>query len=336
MFRLDVANFFMQDPLLRDNPPSGVTDAIKPYRMQKSTYNRSRPETLHFVARLRHLLDSYPERMAVAEIASDHPLKDMVEYTDGPDRYHTAYSFALLRESFGAAYIRKTVDQATRGSPDAWPSWAFSNHDVMRVLTRWGGPDASPWLAKLLIALLVCLRGTAFLYQGEELGLPQAKVPYEKLRDPEGITFWPDYESRDNARTPVPWAADEANAGFSTAEPWLPVDPSHMSHSVDRQEADAASPLSFTRRFLAWRKQHPALIDGGIHFHDTEEPILAFERRGDGKAVLCAFNLERRTVRAEVPLRGRVTRLPAPDLAGTINGTTVSLPGYGAVFAELG
>ncbi|HKK22346.1 MAG TPA: alpha-amylase family glycosyl hydrolase, partial [Pseudohaliea sp.] len=108
-FRLDVANFFMHDPLLRDNPPSGETDSVKPYRMQRPLYNRSRPETFHFVARLRHTLDDYADRMAVAEIASETPLKDMVDYTDGPERYHTAYTFEFLRENFSAAHIRTAV-----------------------------------------------------------------------------------------------------------------------------------------------------------------------------------------------------------------------------------
>ncbi|NBC33475.1 MAG: DUF3459 domain-containing protein [Alphaproteobacteria bacterium] len=334
-FRLDVANFFMHDPLLRDNPPSGQTDTVKPYRMQRPLHNRSRPETFQFVARLRHCLDEYPERMAVAEIASETPLKDMVDYTDGPERYHTAYTFEFLRDTFSAAHIRTAVSQASRGSPDAWPSWAFSNHDVMRVLTRWGGFEATPWFAKLLIAVLVSLRGTAFLYQGEELGLPQARVPYDRLRDPEGITFWPDYESRDNARTPMPWTAGIAHAGFSTVEPWLPVDPVHIDRAVDRQEADEASPLNFTKRFLAWRKQHPALIGGDIRFFETAEPVLAFERLGEGGRLLCAFNLARTPARADLGFDGTATRLPAPDLPGTVKGRTVTLPGYGAVFARL-
>ena len=133
-----------------------------------------------------------------------------------------------------------------------------------------------------MIALLTCLRGTSFLYQGEELGLPHAEVPFEKLKDPEGITFWPRHKGRDGARTPMPWLAAAPFAGFSSAEPWLPIDPRHPPLAVDAQEADPGSVLAFTRGFLAWRKKHPALIRGEIRFLDAPEPVLAFIR-GEGE-----------------------------------------------------
>jgi len=163
-FRLDVANFFMHDPELRDNPPFAHPNPVKPYWLQRQIYNRTRPENLAFVARLRTLLDRYPERMAVAEIASDDPVGTMVAYTDGLDRYHTAYSFVFLRQSFGAAHIRRSVEQMLAASDNAWPSWAFSNHDVERVASRWcGGAEPSAALAKVLMAVLVSLRGTLFV-----------------------------------------------------------------------------------------------------------------------------------------------------------------------------
>jgi alpha-glucosidase len=338
-FRLDVANFYMHDPLLRDNPPCEHPDPVKPYRLQVPLYNRSRPETLGFMARLRGLLDDYPDRMAVGEIASRNQIEDMVDYTAGPDRLHTAYSFIFLRDRFGARHIRETVETMLAASADAWPSWAFSNHDVMRVVSRWSDGPPSPAFAKLLIALLGALRGTIFMYQGEELGLPQAKVPYERLRDPEGIRFWPDYESRDNARTPMPWAADREHAGFAAvpgaAEPWLPVEPAHRALAVDRQEADPASVLHFTRRYLAWRRRHRALIDGSIHFYDTPEPVLAFARRGRDEHILCAFNLGRSHQRVSLPIPASARRLDGPGLPGELDGGAVDLPGYGAVFAGL-
>ncbi|MGF1641565.1 MAG: alpha-amylase family glycosyl hydrolase, partial [Rhodospirillales bacterium] len=254
-FRLDVANFYMHDRELRDNPPVPHPDPVKPYWLQRQIYNRSRPETLAFVARLRALMDRYPGTMSVAELASDDPIGTMVAYTDGSDRFHTAYSFVFLGPPLGAAAIRGIVEAMLARSPGAWPSWAFSNHDVERVATRWGGPGGAVGdLAKLLIALLCSLRGTAFLFQGEELGLPQADVPFERLQDPEGRTFWPEHKGRDGCRTPIPWASATPHAGFSVAEPWLPVDPAHRPLAVDVQEGDPASTLRFTRGFLAWRR----------------------------------------------------------------------------------
>ena len=333
-FRLDVANFFMHDAQLRDNPPYAHANPIKPYWLQRQVFNRTRPETLEFVAHLRAVMDGYPGAMTVAEIASDRPVETMIEYTDGPDRYHTAYSFVLLRQSCGAEHIRRSVE-AMRGETDhAWPSWAFSNHDVERVASRWA-TEPSPEFARLMVAVLTSLRGTAFLYQGEELGLPQAEVPFERLRDPEGLTFWPEHKGRDGARTPLPWRADAENAGFSDAEPWLPVDPAHRPLAIDRQDADPASVLNFTRRFLRWRKEHPPMIDGAIRFFDCEEPLLAFERRKAHRRILCAFNLGDRPIEMELPLSGDATVLTGTGLPGHLHGSRVNLPGYGAVFADL-
>ena len=335
-FRLDVANFFIHDALLRDNPPFPHPNPIKPYWLQRQIYNRTRPETLSFVARLRTVMDRYPGTMTVAEIASDDPIGTTVAYTDGPDRYHTAYSFVFLRQSSGAAHIRRSVEDMLAASASAWPSWAFSNHDVERVVSRWGGPgDPSRAFANVLIAVLTCLRGTAFLYQGEELGLPQAEVPFERLQDPEGKNFWPEHKGRDGCRTPMPWVASARHAGFSTAEPWLPVDPAHPPLAVDGQEANPASTLRFTRRFLAWRKRHRALVEGGIRFLDSEEPVLAFERSADGERLLCVFNLGAEPREAELRLDGVPRPLEGHGLAGEIAGGRVRLPGHGGVFAVL-
>jgi alpha-glucosidase len=332
-FRIDVANFFCHDPLLRDNPANPHPAPDKPYWLQRQIYNRTRPETLGFVARFRALLDAYPGTFAVAEIAADDQIGAMIAYTDGPDRYHTAYSFVLLHEAFGAGVIRGALEEFERRSPTAWPAWAFSNHDVVRAPTRWGGGDADPAFARLLVALLTCLRGTAFLYQGEELGLPHGDVPFERLQDPEGRTFWPRHKGRDGARTPMPWRAAAPFAGFSTVEPWLPVDRRHLGFAVDLQDADPASPLAFTRALLAWRRAHPALKAGAIRFLDAPEPLLVFVRQGAGEALLCAFNLGSAPGAAIITGAERFHLLAAPQAGGRLAGGRVSLPGYGYLIA---
>ena len=139
--------------------------------------------------------------------------------------------------------------------------------------------------------LLLCLRGNVFIYQGEELGLPQAEVPFDRLQDPEAIANWPQTLGRDGARTPLPWAADRPQAGFSTVEPWLPVDPRHLALAVDRQEADPASMLHATRRLIALRKAHPALARGDMRLLDAPDGAICFERALGGERLLCVFNL---------------------------------------------
>jgi alpha-glucosidase len=330
-FRLDVANFYTHDKLLRDNPSANRTGAVKPYDMQWHVFDRSRPETLPFIARLRALLDSYPDRMAVAEISSDHPVPRMAEYTSGPTRLHTAYSFVFLTGALTPARIARTVARLRTEAPDAWPSWAFENHDVPRSLTRWLGKRPPESFARTLIALLTTLRGTAFLYQGQELGLPQAELPFEALRDPEGIAFWPAHKGRDGSRTPIPWTSAPPHAGFSTASPWLPVPEAHLPLSAAAQEQDPHSLLHFVRHFLAWRRWHPALRGGEIRFLPLLAPLLAFTRGEAEAGFTLVFNLGEAT--AELPWPH--PHPPAAFELGAIwSNTSLTLPpGTAAVLA---
>jgi alpha-glucosidase len=267
----------------------------------------------------------------------------MIEYTDGPDRYHTAYTFVFLRDEFGAAFIRARVEEFFARSRTAWPTWAFSNHDVQRVVSRWGrGAADAGALAKCLIALLTSLKGSICLYQGEELGLPQAEVPFERLVDPEDRAFWP-RAKRDGARTPMPWVAEAPFAGFSRCEPWLPVDPRHPPLAVDRQEADGASTLAFTRSWLAFRRAQPSLKWGDIAFLDAPEPLLVFTRsqqvdQGTDRLVL-AFNLSPQSVDCHLELDGRLAPLALPQRLGgsvvTGERRMISLPGWGVAICRV-
>lgn len=286
--RLDVANFFMHDPALRDNPPAGLAEPPgNPYYMQAHVYDRSRPETLPFLTRMREVADAAGERMLLAEISCDRQVERMAEYT-AAGRLHTAYSFALQGPALDGAHVAATVLAA--GAGESWPTWSFSSHDVRRFASRWGA-DEDPARLRMLQALLLCLRGTVILYQGDELGLPHADVPREKLRDPESIRFWPHHRGRDGARTPMPWREDGASLGFSPVEGWLPVDPRHAPLCVARQEADAGSALAHCRALVALRRREPALRFGGFEPIVAEPGFLAFRRTLEGRALICAFNL---------------------------------------------
>lgn len=328
-FRLDVANFYYCDPQLRDNPPKSPEGGFaRPYWHQRHLHDRSQPENLDFMRDLRSVVDSYGELMTVAEIGSDSYIDRSIEYTQ-PGRLHTAYNFLLLENGpLTAGLIRNALECWT--CETSWPSWSFSNHDVVRARTRWGGDVAGDEFANLLMGILMCLRGTIFIYQGDELGLPQADVPFEKLRDPEGIRFWPDSLGRDGCRTPIPWAKGQPNAGFSNAEPWLPVDPAHHAYAVDAQDADPASTLALTRKFIAFRKEHPALRLGSSRFLDAPEPILAFERgaaEGDG-ALLCLFNLGDKAAEYPIPDSAEVLDYGLP---GKVDGGKAVLPPWGGL-----
>jgi len=340
-FRLDAINFCFHDRQLRDNPAKPPElrsgrgfSADNPYAFQYHWHNNTQPENLAFLEDLRALLDHYPGAAALGEISSEDSLATMAEYT-GPTRLHMGYSFELLTDDFSARHIRDTVQALEAKMTAGWPCWAISNHDVPRVATRWGGDAAPPYAASALTALACCLRGSICVYQGEELGLPEAEVPYELLQDPYGIAFWPSFKGRDGCRTPMPW--DEgAHGGFSRARPWLPLPDTHRARSVAAQEANADSPLQRFRRFLAWRRQHPALRWGAVRMLEGPEPVLAFERRLDGECVRAYFNTAAQALAAPVELPAAPRVLDGHGLvAGTLDGSTLRLPPYGALFLAL-
>jgi alpha-glucosidase len=323
-FRLDVINMVFHDRVLRDNPPRPL--AGPPARatdMQRHAFDRSRPEAIGFCERLRALMDSYGERMTVGEVVDDPPLPRQKEYVAPPDRLHTAYGFHFLRARRATPQLFADAITAW-GDGDGWPSWSLGNHDVPRFATRLAHGD--PTLARTLLAALLCLRGTIFLYQGEELGLPHAQVPFDRLKDPFDIASWTGEAYRDGARTPMPWEAAAANAGFSTArETWLPADPAHAALALDRQQADPDSYLAFTRALIGLRRASPALRLGEARLLDAPTGVLALERRGPGERLWCAFELEGRPARLDAPFAGDT--LMALAAAATEDG--VSLRPYG-------
>jgi len=291
-FRLDVANYYFHDAQLRDNPPSGDPAPALPRNMQLHTYNSNQPETLDFVAKVRERIDGFGANMVVAELAPGS-YELMHDYTRSQARLHTAYAFDFLGAWPGVEKMGAILSQWHEGEEDGWPSWAFSNHDVTRVATRWGEAIGAPppRAAPLFMALLICLRGTIFIYQGEELGLPEGDVPYVRLQDPWGIAGWPATKGRDGCRTPMPWK-DEIMAGFTKAkEAWLPVDARQRGLAVEKQEKLSESMLHTTRKLIALRKASVALVQGGFRVVEAEGGVLVFDRDVDGERVRCAFNL---------------------------------------------
>lgn len=299
-FRLDAINFCYHDAQLRDNPAKpkekrqgrGFSED-NPYAFQYHYYNNTQPENIEFMQDIRALLNKYPGTVSLGEISSEDSLATMAEYTQGGDKLHMGYSFELLTNDYSSDYIRTTVQTLEKGMTEGWPCWAFSNHDVERVASRWSqNGEVNSQQCKMLTALLASLRGSVCMYQGEELGLGEANVAFEDLQDPYGITFWPNFKGRDGCRTPMPWDnADLHHAGFSDTKPWLPVDEQHKQQSVKQQTHDHDSILNAYREFMAWRKTKTVLLEGDIEFINTHEPVLAFYRTFENEKMLCVFNL---------------------------------------------
>ncbi|TCS62222.1 alpha-glucosidase [Varunaivibrio sulfuroxidans] len=336
-FRLDTVNFYFHDRQLRDNPPlpkgkslTGVEDN-NPYAFQDHVHDKTQPENLAFLERLRGLMDEYSSISSVGEIGADtDPPATTAAYTEDGKRIHMAYSFDLLTEEYSAAHIRDVVETFERSVGGGWPCWAFSNHDIRRVVTRWNKGKDPDRFAPMALALLLSLRGSACVYQGEELGLSEADVPFELLQDPFGKRFWPAYKGRDGCRTPMPWREGGLAAGFSDAAPWLPVPPEHAARAVGVQETDDGSVLAHARRFIAWRRGHDALRRGGIVFHDRPEPILAFSRTGTAP-ILCLFNLSSAAQKVDVSDFDGLSALDGHGFAASGGGArgSIALGGYG-------
>jgi len=323
-FRLDVINYLFHDPSLADNPPNPrARPPLSPSRMQRHVHDRSRPETLGFLARLRALMDESPGRMTVGEVVDDPALPRQIEYTAGSDRLHTAYSFHLLTaERATPELFKKAIAAWTEA--DGWPAWSLGNHDVARFASRLAGDD--PAQTRVLMAALLALPGTIFLYQGEELGLPQAEVAFERLADPFAIASWTGGAGRDGARTPMPWTADGPSAGFSaSAETWLPLDDRHRALAAGVQDGDPASMLAFTRRLVGLRKFEPVLRLGATRLLDGPDGVLAFERDLDGQRLVCLFELAGGP--ADVAASGEI--LFAVTGAERVESTVVRLPPHG-------
>ena len=301
--RLDACNFYFHDNKLRDNPAvpadeeqtKGVTGA-NPYGMQRHVYDITQPENLNFHKKLRSLFNRYPGSCSLGEIGADNALEVMADYTEGGDKLFMAYTFDLLTTEYDSAELEKIVSEVEDTLSDGWPCWSFCNHDVTRAISRLPHTNGqhSPEQATLLLALLTSLRGSSCVYQGEELMLPEAEIPFERIQDPYGIPFWPEFKGRDGCRTPMPWQADKTQAGFSDVEPWLPIPDEHKKLARDLQENDSHSALNRWRHFLGWRKQQPALIYGDFCWlmsSTTPPQCLLFERRSETQRLLIAVNI---------------------------------------------
>jgi alpha-glucosidase len=344
-FRIDAIDFGVHDPLLRDNPPrppaaDGNTADLagSPFGMQYQLYNKARPELADlFFKPLHALTERHGGKLLLGEISGDRALQRMAEYSDGGG-LDVAYTFDLLTCPPEPRAIREIVEAVEREVGGGWACWAFSNHDVQRAVTRFAaGREPSLALRKLVPTLLCTLRGTVCLYQGEELGLEEAELRFEDLRDPFGKAFWPEFKGRDGCRTPMPWAGSAAHGGFTSGEPWLPLSPRHLPLAVDLQEGDPDSVLNHVRAFLGWRRAEPALARGDIRFMAGEAErrgVLICLRELGNRRLFCAFNLSAATQRfAATP--HRLDAIEFAAAAAAIENDQVTLPAWGWLFASV-
>lgn len=335
-FRLDVCAFYFHDRLMRDNPPCarspiGEHFMFNPYALQRHIYDVGQPENLQFLEELRTLCDSYEGRVLLGELDQSAGAKLHRDYT-APGRLQLAYGYWLLAANkIDARTLKETAEFLGYARDDGWSCWAVDNHDFPRSGTRLG---RSRPLTALLCALM-CLRGAMCLYQGAELGLGEADIPFERLRDPYGMEFYPSYLGRDGARTPMPWDGVSEHCGFSDAEPWLPIPEAHRALAVASQHKQPGSTLSRIRQFVHWRKEIAPIRSGEQTFLDLGEGLLAVRRSMGSVGVLCVFNLSDGEMRFELPESDLGTPMSGHGFSFIRQGGVVTLAPDEAYFGDL-
>lgn len=329
-FRIDALNFMMHDPQLRDNPPAPDTDRqrTRPFDFQIRTHNQSHPAIPDFIARIRKVTDSYNAIFTVAEVGGDEAEDEMKAFTAGDAHLNSAYGFNFLyAERLTPGLICAALAEWPDEDGIGWPSWAFENHDAPRALSRWCAPEFRDAFARMKMLLLACLRGNVIIYYGEELGLTQVDIPFDQLHDPEAIANWPLTLSRDGARTPMPWLSEAQNAGFSRAQPWLPIGALNQKSAVDLQQAHEGSLLNYTHKVLALRNANPALHHGTVARCNTSGDLLQMVRQTPDQTVHCLFNMGASTVEPAATIAGDI-------LFATSGSSPSRLAPYGAVLIE--
>jgi alpha-glucosidase len=294
-FRIDVVQRLAKDPAFPDDPEGGCRCAA--LGGERHTHAENHPDIHPLLRAVRGVLDEYDGRMTVGEVWLMNP-SEVARYHGKDDELNLAFNFSFLgcpwsAERFGAEVDRMEGFLHEHG----WPTLVLSNHDVPRHATRYDHAELGDARARVAALLLLSLRGTPFLYYGEEIGMRNVPVPKERLQDPLASTLHPNL-SRDPERTPMQWEPYQG-AGFTRGEPWLPIGDAGR-RSVAAQRSDPRSLLSFYRELLALRRAHPALHAGSYRRLPAPDGVLAFERRAGPERALVALNFTGEARRVEL------------------------------------
>ncbi len=321
-FRIDVAHKMARDPELRDNPPGLESGGAAGIQRRDEDW----PEVHVILREFRRLLDAYEDRMAVGEVGIYDPARLVRYFGDAQDELQLAFNFAFLVQPWSAEAFRASVERYQEVLPaGAWPTYTLSNHDNPRARSRYadGAADSDDAgavrRARVAAMLLLTLRGTPFIYYGEEIGQADGEVPAERVVDRDG---------RDPERTPMQWD-DGPGAGFTPGDPWLPIGSEARAVNVAAQRDVPRSMLSLYRRLIWFRRRSAALREGSYRSIGHQPGVFAFLRETGDERLLVALNFRH----ARVALRGGYHELPG---SGTLELSTdpdrepgaVSLPSF--------
>lgn len=286
-FRLDVINMLFKDKHLRRNPINFLFS-------KKKVFNRNRPSVYETLADFRKILDEYPDKTSVGEIYTPPPGDPYLTAKflgDGNNMLHMAFDFSLIFTHWGATNYNEVLTNYYDALPkDGWPCFVLSNHDLGRSINRFLFERKKYQKAKLHALLLLTLKGTPFIYYGDEIGMENRSIPRKEIKDLYGKMFYPFYKGRDGARTPMQWDRSP-NAGFSNTKPWLPVHPNFETINVASEEADDNSILNMYKKLIRLRKEIPVFESGEIRFlNHTEKNILSYAQFDDTEEIIVMLN----------------------------------------------
>jgi alpha-glucosidase len=328
-FRLDVFNNYFKDVQFRNNPRNRL--GIRPFDCQTHLYDTDQPEMIPLLKDIRRILDSKPGSYAVGETFMGRE-KIAAKYC-APGLLPGTFNFSLVRGAWNARTVQRKItkwDQAV--DAESWPTQVMSNHDVHRIATRLHASQDDRIL-KQAAALLLTLRGTPFIYYGDEIGMRDIRVGKADLQDPVSMNYWPFPVGRDGCRSPMQWD-ESCFAGFSTHKPWLKVNPNYSQRNVQRQKSEKDSLFHFYRKLIHIRKENKAL-NAGMFLPLTYDPlfVMAYLRQTAEETVLVVLNFNRRKMKfflgRELAKRNWKLLLSSnPNQETTITSSTLQLTGY--------
>ena len=309
-FRIDVLWHIVKAEGLPDNPPNPDWTPARTERDKVlQIHSTDQPEAHTIAADMRALADSYGDRVLIGEIFLPNDRHARWYGTPERPQVHLPFNFQLIENDWDAAKLARMIDAYEASLPTyGWPNWVIGSHDAPRIAARIGEDQA-----RVAAMLLLTLRGTPTLYQGDEIGIGKVDIPPQRIRDPQHLRQPALDIGRDRSRTPMPWSASE-NAGFTTGEPWLPMNPDWPVRNVAAQAADPDSMLALYRILLSLRRSTPALSKGGYRAARGDRDVLAYERRHEDDRLLILLNLSDQPRRLMLPSHTQIVEVLASTL----------------------
>jgi alpha-glucosidase len=323
-FRVDVLWFIFKDEQLRNNPPNpDYTQYMPDYDQLLPVYSTDQPEVQDVTHKMRRVMEEYEgDRVLIAEVYL--PIKELMVYYGVDNKgAHLPFNFLLLSLPWDATQIATTIDHYEGALPaQSWPNWVLSNHDRPRIASRVGAEQA-----KVAAMLLLTLRGTPTIYYGDEIGMRDVAIPFNEIKDPQGLNMPDKNLSRDPSRTPMQWD-NTKNAGFSESTPWLRLDKTYARMNVREQRNNPHSTLNLYKKLITIRKTEPALETGNYISVYSDNQMIAYIRKDEnGPGFLIVLNLSHRPCYFKSDFNGVIEIATSPELEGNTVSGTISLDG---------